>query len=87
MIELSVSSCWTSRPRLAPTDRRTAISSCRLDAARQQEVRDVGAGDQQHQPKGYEHDGRHAEDVRRATGSDSAVAGATVNAVVRPGCC
>ena len=29
---LSTSSCWTSRPRLAPTEARTAISFCRLAA-------------------------------------------------------
>ena len=60
MIALSVSSCCTSRPRLAPTDSRTAISSVRPAAAREQHVRDVGRSDQQHQPKRGHDDGRPA---------------------------
>ena len=44
---LSVSSCRTSRPRLAPSASRTA-SSRRRAAPRQQQVGDVRARDQQH---------------------------------------
>ena len=45
---LSVSSWRTSRERLAPSASRTATSRRRADGARQQQVRDVGAGNQQH---------------------------------------
>ena len=43
-----MSSWRISRPRVAPIERRTEISRDRVGRARQQEVRDVGADDQQH---------------------------------------
>ena len=45
---LSVSSWRMSRPRVAPIDRRTDSSRIARGRARQQEARDVGADDQQH---------------------------------------
>ena len=45
---LSVSSWRISRPRVAPIERRTADLAGPRGRARQQEVRDVGADDQQH---------------------------------------
>ncbi len=45
---LSVSSCRTTRMRPAPSASRVAISLRRRRGARQQQPRDVGAGDQQH---------------------------------------
>ena len=38
-------------PRLAPSATRTAISFCRADGARQQQVGDVGARDQEHEQR------------------------------------
>ena len=74
---LSTSSCRTSRPRDAPSDSRTAISFCRMKRARDQQVRDVGAGDQQHQADhAHQHDQRRREIVAQAASSPSA-AGST----------
>jgi len=42
--KLSVSICRTNRPRLPPSARRSAISLRREAAARQQQVRNIGAG-------------------------------------------
>ena len=57
---LSISSCRISRPRLAPSDRRTAISCSTRRRARQQQVGDVRARDQQH-----ETDDHHQQPARR----------------------
>ena len=48
-MRLSVSSCRTRRPRPAPSAARTVISRCRARGPRQQQIRDVRAGDQQQQ--------------------------------------
>ena len=45
----SASSCRTSTPRLAPIDARIAISPVARRAAREQQIRDVHADDQQHE--------------------------------------
>ena len=45
---LSTRSCWTSRARLAPSERRIASSRARARAANEREVGDVRAGDEQH---------------------------------------
>ena len=45
---LSVNSCRASRARLAPIARRIAISRRRPEDARQQQIRNIHAGDQQH---------------------------------------
>ena len=44
-----MSSCATSCQRLAPIDSRTAISPRAGGRAREQQVGDVGARDQQHE--------------------------------------
>ena len=49
---LSTSICLMMRPRPLPTAARTAISRPRSVALTQQQVRDVGARDQQHEPDG-----------------------------------
>ena len=51
---LSVRSCWTIAPRLAPSAVRSAISLRRDRRARQQQVGDVRARDQQHEADGAE---------------------------------
>ena len=47
---LSVSNCRTSRDLDAPTAARMATSSERPRATRQQQIRDVGAGNEQNEP-------------------------------------
>ena len=59
---LSVSSCRMSRERVAPIDRRTEISLCRDGRARQQQVRDVRADDEQHE---HDDDARSDRRARR----------------------
>ena len=49
---LSVRSWRMMRTRSAPSARRTAISRRRAGRARQQQIRDVHAGDEQHEPDG-----------------------------------
>ena len=63
---LSVSSCRTSRRRLAPSVRRTAVSRWRPGGARQQQVADIGARDQQHDPGDAELDAHQRRDRRAA---------------------
>ena len=48
---LSVSNCRTMRQRLAPSAARTAIFVLARERARQQQVGDVGARDQQHEAR------------------------------------
>jgi hypothetical protein len=70
--ELSVSSCRTMRMRSAPSARRTAISPLRPDGARQQQVGDVHAGDEQHERDGaLQHEQRrpHAADALLCSGT------------------
>jgi hypothetical protein len=57
-MEDSTRSCRAIRPRLAPTAARTASSRAR--ATRQEQVGDIAAGQQQHDPDGcdYDHDCR-----------------------------
>ena len=60
---LSVRSCRTSRCHPAPSAVRTAISFCRLVGARQQQVGDVCASNQQHQRHRAEQHQQGAPDV------------------------
>ena len=56
---LSVSICRTRRRRPAPTAARTTSSRPRADGAREQQVRDVRARDQQHEGhRGQQHEQR-----------------------------
>ena len=52
---LSATSCRTSRARPAPSADRIANSRLALHAAREQQARDVGAADAQHEDDGAEH--------------------------------
>ena len=47
---LSTSSCRTMRQRVAPSETRTGDFARAMRRPRQQQVGDVGAGDQQHEP-------------------------------------
>ena len=51
--------------RLAPSATRTAISRLRASPARQQQARDVRAGDRQNQPDGDEQHGEEDADCGR----------------------
>ena len=53
---LSVSSCATSRPRLAPSATANGHLFLASRASREQQVGEIGAGDQQHQHDGAERD-------------------------------
>ena len=52
--QLSVKSCRNTRPRAAPSALRIASSFCRARRAREHQVRDVGARNQQHERDGAE---------------------------------
>ena len=58
---LSTSSCCTSRPRLAPSAARNAISRARARPTREQDARDVRARDREHQAR---EDREHDEEQR-----------------------
>ena len=58
---LSVMSCWSSRSRVAPSAVRTAISFERVGRAGQEQVGDVGAGDEEHEAdRAQQHQQRRA---------------------------
>ena len=60
-----MTSCRAIRHALAPIAARTVSSRCARDAAREKQVRDVGARDQQHaQHPGGEHQQRRADGGR-----------------------
>ena len=63
---LSISSCWTSRPRPAPIETRRAISRSRAARTRRQEIRDVRARDEQHEPDDDREDPQRALEVDTA---------------------
>ena len=58
---LSTSSCRTMRQRVAPSETRIAISRARA-VARQQQVGDVGARDEQHEADGAHQREKHQPD-------------------------
>ena len=88
MIVLSVSSCWISRAAWSrrPTGARRfpGVDSRPAPAAGWRRWRRRSAAPVQ---RLRERSPPQLRSSRRATGSDSDVAGATINAVVRPGCC
>ena len=66
---LSVSNWRTMRARPAPSAERIANSRLRTGGAHQQQIGDIGAGDQQHQPYRAQH---HQQRITRV--ADDAVA-------------
>ena len=56
--------------RLAPSESRTAISSARAGGARQQQVGDVGARDEQHERGHAEEEQQRHADMARAAAID-----------------